>query len=203
MAKVKKPTKSSKAKKTDDKLKKKKLKSKEVKAEKKTSKVKTEKVKDKKVKKAEKPAADKKAKNKKTKVAKADKKVKKTKKKNLIDVSGITPVKEQLNKSALIQHIIDESESAELTPKQVKHVLAVIENTIKGSLIRKGSGVFQWPGLFKIQANKIAAKKGGQKKPNPFKPGETYITKDKPATVKVKIRPLKAIKDAALSSLQK
>lgn len=40
------------------------------------------------------------------------------------------------------------------------------------------------------------AVKGGQEKDNPFKPGETYITKDRPARNDVKFRAGKALKDA-------
>ncbi len=40
------------------------------------------------------------------------------------------------------------------------------------------------------------AQKGGQERDNPFKPGEMYITKDRPAKNDVKFRASKALKDA-------
>lgn len=36
---------------------------------------------------------------------------------------------------------------------------------------------------------------GGEEKPNPFKPGEMYITKDRPALAGVKFSPNKTLKD--------
>lgn len=136
--------------------------------------------------------------SKKSKSAKAEKptKGKKAKKEKAPkELPTYSPVKEKFSKTGFIEHIVEETE---LDKKDVKKVLDVIEQAVLGSLVKKGAGEFQWPGMFKIMTKRIPAKKGGEKKPNPFKPGEMMITKAKPATVRVKIRPLKKTKDAAL-----
>jgi nucleoid DNA-binding protein len=51
------------------------------------------------------------------------------------------------------------------------------------------------PGILKITAVAVPAKKG-RKGINPFT-GEATVFKAKPATVKVKVRPMKKLKDAA------
>lgn len=106
-----------------------------------------------------------------------------------------TPVKEKMKVTALIEHL---SEVAEVEKKEVKRVIEALSETILGSIVKKGAGEFMFPGLFKVVTIKKPAVKGGKSVKNPFKPGEMMITKDKPATVKVKVRPMKKMKDAAL-----
>jgi len=115
--------------------------------------------------------------------------------KKVKEVPVYTPVKEKLNRTQLIEHLAEETE---LDKKQIKSVLDAIEQVIFGSVTHKGVGEFQIPGLLKIKTVHKPATKGGEKKKNPFKPGEMMITKAKPATVKVKILPLKKLKDAAI-----
>lgn len=117
------------------------------------------------------------------------------------------PNKEKFNKTSLVNYLM-ENETAP-SKKQVQGVLTDLENLMTGSVHKKGIGTFMWPGVFKIvtkqiPARKMPAIKGGEKKPNPFKPGEFTITKArkafvKPATVRVKIRPMKKLKDAAIA----
>jgi hypothetical protein len=61
---------------------------------------------------------------------------------------------------------------------------------------KKGAGNFALPGLFKINAVKVPAKPKRKGK-NPFT-GEEQVFAARPATVKVKVCPLKKLKDAAL-----
>jgi nucleoid DNA-binding protein len=97
----------------------------------------------------------------------------------------VKPLGESLSKSGLIAHI---AAQANVEAKAVKAVLA--------SVHKKGVGQFTLPGLFKINAVKVAAKPKRKGK-NPFT-GEEQVFAAKPATVKVKVRPLKKLKDAAL-----
>jgi len=106
---------------------------------------------------------------------------------------AIKPIKDALGKSALIAHL---AERASVEPKQVKAVLAALEHTVLGSVHKNGAGTFTVPGLFKINAVKVPAKPKRKGK-NPFT-GEEQVFAAKPATVKVKVRPLKKLKDAAL-----
>jgi hypothetical protein len=64
---------------------------------------------------------------------------------------------------------------------------------MKKDLSKKGSGVFVVHGMMKIMViNKPATK--SYEKDNPFKPGERMLVKAKPASRKIKVRPMKALK---------
>ncbi|HEX7890474.1 MAG TPA: HU family DNA-binding protein [Ramlibacter sp.] len=102
------------------------------------------------------------------------------------------PIKEAFNKSGLVNHIADNSG---VEPKAVKAVMAALESTMVASVNRKGAGSFVLPGLLKVTAVAVPAKKA-RKGINPFTKEET-VFKAKPASVKLKVRPLKKLKDAA------
>ncbi|HSV83864.1 MAG TPA: HU family DNA-binding protein [Ramlibacter sp.] len=102
------------------------------------------------------------------------------------------PIKESFNKSGLVSHL---SETAGVEPKAVKAVMAALENTMTASINKKGAGTFVLPGLLKVTAVAVPAKKA-RKGINPFTKEET-VFKAKPASVKLKVRPLKKLKDAA------
>ena len=102
------------------------------------------------------------------------------------------PIKEALNKSGLVAHI---AETSAVAAKDVRAVLAALEGAIHASVSKKGAGAFTLPGLLKISAVQVPAKKA-RKGINPFT-GEEQMFKAKPASVKVKVRPLKKLKDAA------
>lgn len=82
------------------------------------------------------------------------------------------------------------------TKAEVKKFFASLETLVIKQLGKKGSGVITLPGLVKLTAIKKPASKGGEKKANPFKPGEFIVTKPKPASVKVRARALKAFSEA-------
>jgi nucleoid DNA-binding protein len=105
----------------------------------------------------------------------------------------VKPLGESLSTSGLIAHI---AAQANVEAKAVKAVLAGLESAVLASVHKKGVGQFTLPGLFKINAVKVAAKPKRKGK-NPFT-GEEQVFAAKPATVKVKVRPLKKLKDAAL-----
>ena len=102
------------------------------------------------------------------------------------------PIKEAMSKSGLVAHI---AAAADLAAKDVRAVLAHLEATIAGSLSKKGVGEFTLPGLLKITSVKVAAKPK-RKGINPFTKEEQWFAA-KPASTKVKVRPLKKLKDAA------
>lgn len=102
------------------------------------------------------------------------------------------PIKEALSKSGLVSHI---AEATGVLGKDVKAVLASLEHAIAGSISKKGAGSFTLPGLFKVTSVAVAAKPKRKGK-NPFT-GEEQWFAAKPASVKVKVRPLKKLKDAA------
>ena len=87
------------------------------------------------------------------------------------------------------------AQKTETSKADVKKFFAALEALVIHQLGKKGTGVLTLPGLVKLTAIKPASK-GGEKRPNPFKPGEFIITKPKPASVKVRARALKAFAEA-------
>jgi nucleoid DNA-binding protein len=102
------------------------------------------------------------------------------------------PIKEALSKSGLVAHL---SEAAGVAAKEVRAVLASLEHAVSGSVSKKGAGSFTLPGLLKITVVNVPAK-AKRKGINPFTKEEQWFAA-KPASTKVKVRPLKKLKDAA------
>jgi len=102
------------------------------------------------------------------------------------------PIKEPLNKSALLAHLV---EASGVAAKDVRAVLAALEGAVTASVNKKGAGEFTLPGLLKVTAVKVPAKPK-RKGINPFTKQEQVFAA-KPASVKIKVRPLKKLKDAA------
>ncbi|MCC7247156.1 MAG: HU family DNA-binding protein [Lysobacter sp.] len=117
---------------------------------------------------------------------------KKTAKKAAAKTAAPKPIKETMSKSALVAHIAG---ATELAAKDVRAVLAALEGAVHASIGNKGAGMFVLPGVLKITAVKVPAKPK-RKGINPFTGQETLFAA-KPATVKVKVRPMKKLKDAA------
>ncbi|MEM9069593.1 MAG: HU family DNA-binding protein [Myxococcota bacterium] len=101
-----------------------------------------------------------------------------------------------MSKSALYADI---AETTELSKKQVAEVFDALADVIQRHLKKRG-GVEQFtlPGLLKVKTVKKPARPARKGVPNPFKPGELMDVAAKPASVKVKITPLKKLKDMAL-----
>jgi nucleoid DNA-binding protein len=104
---------------------------------------------------------------------------------------AIKPIKDAFTKAGLAAHL---AETAEVELKTVKKVLAALEVSVLGSLHKKGLGEFALPGLLKIVAQKVPAKPRRFGK-NPFTGQEQWFPAKK-ASVRVKVRPLKKLKDA-------
>jgi plastocyanin len=81
-------------------------------------------------------------------------------------------------------------------PKLVKAVVAALESTVLMSVHKKGLGEFTMPGLFKVSVVNVPAKKK-RTGIDPFTKQERVFAA-KPASVKIKVRALKKLKDAAL-----
>ncbi len=101
-------------------------------------------------------------------------------------------IKERYSKTQLVNHLV---ESTELTRKQVSAVLDELGMVIEGHVTKRGCGEFVMPGLFKIVTVKKPARKA-RKGINPFTGEETTFAA-KPASIQVKIRPLKKLKEMA------
>lgn len=114
-------------------------------------------------------------------------------KKAAAPAAALKPVKDAFTKTTLVAHLATQ---AGVEPKAAKAVLAALETAILGSVHKKGSGEFTLPGLLKIGLQQVPAKKKRFGK-DPFT-GEERWFPAKPASVKIKTRALKKLKDATL-----
>ncbi|WP_420907162.1 HU family DNA-binding protein [Venatoribacter cucullus] len=85
-----------------------------------------------------------------------------------------------------------------LTRKDVNAVMDELSSIIERHIKKRGVGEFTLPGLLKIKTVKKPAQKARKGVPNPFRPGETMDVAAKPASTKVKVLPLKKLKDMAM-----
>lgn len=102
------------------------------------------------------------------------------------------PIAERYTKTQIIAEV---AESSGLTKKQVSDVIESLSGVIERHLHKRGAGEFVLPGLLKIKTVKKAARRA-RKGINPFT-GEETTFKAKPASVAVKVQPLKKLKDMA------
>jgi nucleoid DNA-binding protein len=103
------------------------------------------------------------------------------------------PIKTAFNRSSLIAHL---AEAAAMEMKAARALMAALEATILASVHKRGLGSFTLPGLLKVNVINVPAKKK-RRGIDPFTKVEREFAA-KPATVKIKTRALKKLKDAAL-----
>ena len=106
--------------------------------------------------------------------------------------SAVKPIKESFTKAALAAHLAEQSA---VDAKAVKAVLAALEAAILGSVHKKGAGEFALLGLVKIGVQQVPAKKR-RFATDPFTKEDRWF-EAKPASVRIKARALKKLKDAA------
>ena len=106
---------------------------------------------------------------------------------------ALKPIKDSFTKASLTVHLAGR---AGVEPKAAKALMAALEETVLASVHKKGAKEFTLPGLLKVVAQDVPAKKKRFGK-DPFT-GEVKWFAAKPATVRLKVRPLKKLKDAAL-----
>jgi hypothetical protein len=96
------------------------------------------------------------------------------------------------SKSEVLAAIADATQQ---NKKVVATVLDALASEIKKALGKKGPGVFAIHGLVKIERKNVPAKPARKGVPNPFRPGELMDVAAKPASTKIKVRPLKSLKE--------
>ena len=121
---------------------------------------------------------------------------KKKKSKKAAPAGAPKAIKEKYTKTQLLTEI---AENTELSRKQVSAVLDTLTEIIHGHIKKTGCGEFALPGLLKIKTRKIPARKAKKNVPNPFRPGELMDVAARPATIRVKVLPLKKMKEMALT----
>ena len=110
-----------------------------------------------------------------------------------VAAAPLKPIKDSFTKASLTIHL---AERSGVEPKAAKALLAALEETVLASIHKKGAKEFTLPGLLKVVAQDVPAKKKRFGK-DPFS-GEDKWFAAKPASVRLKVRPLKKLKDAAL-----
>jgi len=98
----------------------------------------------------------------------------------------------KFTKTQIVAQIAEENE---LTKAQVNGVIESLTDIIQLHINKKSVGEFVLPGLMKIQTVKKPAKKA-RMGINPFTKEEVMF-KAKPASITVKVRPLKKLKEMA------
>ena len=106
-----------------------------------------------------------------------------------------TAIATPMNRTAIYAEIAG---TTGLSKKEVRSVLEELGGLIERHLKKRGAGTFTLPGLLKIKTVKKPARKAQKGVPNPFKPGEFMDVAAKPASTKVKVLPLKKLKDMPL-----
>jgi len=103
-----------------------------------------------------------------------------------------TAITDKYTKSAILAEL---AENTELSKKQVSSVLDELSSLIERHLKKGGAGEFTLPGLLKIKTVKKPSRPAQKGVPNPFRPGELMDVAAKPASSKIKVLPLKGLKE--------
>ncbi len=104
-------------------------------------------------------------------------------------------IHKRYTKTEILEEI---SNNTHIERKQVAAVLDELGSIVERHVRKRAAGEFILPGLLKIQAVKKPARRARRNVPNPFRPGEVMDVPRKPASTRVKITPLKKLKDFAL-----
>ena len=107
-------------------------------------------------------------------------------------MAAATKTKRPPTKTEILNDIAGD---AGLSKKEVAAVFDSLGAQIKKNLGSRGPGAFTIPGLLKIEKKRVPARKAQSGVPNPFRPGELMDVAARPASNKVKVRPLKNLKE--------
>ena len=118
---------------------------------------------------------------------------KKTKTTTVVNTGPLGKVSSVYTKSTLLSTL---SERTGLAKKEVSAVLSELTTVVEGHLKKGGPGKFTLPGMLKMTVKNAPARKA-RKGINPFT-GEPTTFKAKPASRKVKVTALKALKEMAV-----
>ena len=104
-------------------------------------------------------------------------------------------VQKKYTKAEILNEI---SANANMSKKEVTTVLDELAIVIERHIKKRAVGEFTLPGLLKIKSVARPARPARKGVPNPFRPGELMDIPRKPATTRVKVLPLKKLKEMAL-----
>ena len=104
-------------------------------------------------------------------------------------------VQKKYTKTEILSEI---SANANVSKKEVAAVLDELAVVIERHIKKRAVGEFTLPGLLKIKSVARPARPARKGVPNPFRPGELMDIPRKPATTRIKVLPLKKLKEMAL-----
>ena len=104
-------------------------------------------------------------------------------------------IQKKYTKTEILNEI---SENTSLSKKEVAAVLEELSVIIERHVKKRAIGEFTLPGLLKIKSVARPARPARKDVPNPFRPGEMMDIPRKPASIRVKVLPLKKLKEFAL-----
>ena len=104
-------------------------------------------------------------------------------------------IQKKFTKTEILNEI---ATNTNLSKKEVSSVLDELSVVIERHIKKRAVGEFTLPGLLKIKSVVRPARPARKGVPNPFKPGELMAIPRKPATTRVKVLPLKKLKEFAL-----
>ena len=104
-------------------------------------------------------------------------------------------IHKRYTKSEILNEI---AANTDMDRKEVAAVLDELGSIMERHVRKRAAGEFILPGLLKITTVKKAARPARKNVPNPFKPGEVMDVPRKPASTRIRVTPLKKLKDYAL-----
>jgi nucleoid DNA-binding protein len=117
------------------------------------------------------------------------------KKKGAASSKKAPAIQKKYTKTEILNEI---ATNTELSKKEVAAVLDELAVVIERHIKKRAVGEFTLPGLLKIKSVVRPARPARKGVPNPFRPGELMDIPRKPATTRVKVLPLKKLKEFAL-----
>jgi|TARA_B100000959_G_scaffold283788_1_gene353565 nucleoid DNA-binding protein len=104
-------------------------------------------------------------------------------------------IQKKLTKTEILSEI---ATNTSLSKKEVSAVFDELAVLIERHIKKRAVGEFTLPGLLKVKAVSRPARPARKNVPNPFRPGELMDIPRKPASTRVKVLPLKKLKEFAL-----
>jgi nucleoid DNA-binding protein len=117
------------------------------------------------------------------------------KKKAATAVRKAPAIQKKYTKTEILNEI---AQNTDVSKKEVAAVLDELAVLIERHIKKRAVGEFTLPGLLKIKSVVRPARPARKNVPNPFRPGETMDIPRKPATTRVKVLPLKKLKEFAV-----
>ena len=128
-------------------------------------------------------------------VKKSPKKAASKAKSSAVKTRKNSAIQKKYTKTEILNEI---SENTSLSKKEVAAVLEELSVLIERHVKKRAIGEFTLPGLLKIKSVARPARPARKNVPNPFRPGEMMDIPRKPASIRVKVLPLKKLKEFAL-----